>query len=268
MINGLDMVVNDFNNTIDIYAASIIEDDAKGDLQTQINSIIGDNTSDLSRIISLENSRTIDEQNITTLQNKQQTDEQNISTLQNKQQTDENNISSLQTQTTAIETQQVATDATVAGIVGQIATINTTITAIETDLTGLDFNVSTLQTKTQNISDVFTTTTKTTFNNKLTLNNGISDVIILDPTTNSTYFGVPIEVHSDINQTSGNLNLSNIKSNNATTNQINIGAAANVGTINLNASNINLNGSTITINGLSFMVNALMIDNNNFFTQW
>ena len=89
-MNGLNF--KSINGLTNIYANTIIESTSKGDLQTQINQIASDGTSDLGRIVNLENSRTIDEQNITTLQNKQQTDEQNISTLQNKQQTDENSI--------------------------------------------------------------------------------------------------------------------------------------------------------------------------------
>jgi len=62
-MNGLN--VKSINGLSQIYSDIIIEDISKGDIQKQINEILLDGTSDLARIISLENSRTTDETNIT-----------------------------------------------------------------------------------------------------------------------------------------------------------------------------------------------------------
>ena len=249
-MNGLNF--KSINGLTNIYANTIIESTSKGDLQTQINQIASDGTSDLGRIVNLENSRTIDEQNITTNTN-------NITHLNDKVNLNETKIS-------VLEGEQVATDATIVGIEGQITTINTAITALETDVTALDLSNTELKTKTQHIDPLLTNLTQTTFNQKINLTNGISNSIVLDPLNGGTYFSVPIEIHNNINQTSGNLNLTNILANNIN-NEINIGSSQTIGKVTINAAEVDINCVNMSVNGLTYSVNAFVTENQ-YYNQW
>jgi len=251
MINGLDMIINDFNNNNEIYCDTIVEDETKGDLQKQINEILLDGTSDLARIISLENHQTTNETNITNNTN-------NISHLRD-------DVNLLETKVEVLEGESVATDSAISTIEGQLVTINAELTKAQADILLDEENISILQTKTQGISSTLTTPLKTTLNNKLCMTNGVSDRIVLDGVGSSTYFGNSVEFNNSINQTSGNFTTTNIIG--LTNNTLNIGASQTNGTINLNASSINLNGVNITINGITCAINALTTDNN-FFAQW
>jgi len=243
--------VKSINGLSQIYSNSIIEDISKGDIQKQINDILLDGTSDLSRIISLENSRTTDELNISN-------NSTNISHLQD-------DVHVLELKTEVLEGEQIATDSSVAGIEAQLVTVNVTISTLEGDVAAIEENVLTLQNKTQGISSTNTTSLKTTFNNKICMTNGVSDKIVLDGVGIGTYFGNAVEFNNNINQTSGNLTTTNILGLN--NDVLNIGATQTNGTININASSINLNGVNITINGITCAINALTTDNN-FFAQW
>ena len=245
MINGLDIIVNDFNNINEIYADTIIENDAKGDLQKQIDAITLDGTSELGRIISLEASRTINENNITNIKN-------DVTTIQNS-------LSTVNTEIVAIQAQEIASAASIAGNTSQIVALNTALTGVEANITTIDNNISDLQAKTQNISSLQTNSLKTTLNNELHLTNGVSDTIVLDAVGTNTYFGTTVEFHNSINQTSGNFVTSNIIG--LDNDKLSIGSSSLRGTIDINASEINLNALHVNIN-------SLLYDNTNFFAQW
>ena len=247
-MNGLN--TKSINGLNQIYADTIIES-SKGDLQTQINNISSDGTSDLARIVSLEASRTTDENNITNIQN-------NVTTIQNT-------LSTVNTEIVAIQAQEIASAASIAGNTSQIVALTGTVTGVESNIVTIDNNISDLQAKTQNISSLQTNSLKTTLNNELHLTNGVSDTIVLDPNGTNSYFGTTVEFHNSINQTSGNFVTSNIIGYNDI---INIGSSSTTGVINLNSEYINLNSRYITINGLTCVINALLSDANFTFNQW
>ena len=185
-------------------------------------------------------------------------------------------IDTLNDELTALTVTEAADTATnvaaITTIQTEITGINTSISTIDASISTIDENITTLQTKTQLQTG---STTSTIFTNMVKVNNGVSDQVILNNTTDGkNYINNKTVFENDINMISG----SKITTK-TTGGQFNLGDDTNVGlmqiqtnsltgTITLTGNTINLNAAYVNVNGLIFSVNALLNDTNNYFSQF